>query len=225
MKQLSSIASAVALTVGLFAASQASAATICANCLYSGSGATFLGAHNPNAGDSSGFRHDGIVVPPAPSGPTPPLFFNDFWIFDLFPVGGTAQVNANFLPLSSAFSNFRVRLFNATGTVCSNGIGSSTGGLLTGYCPTVMQGALLGSSVPAGSGADLFPVSLLSAGRYMFVVDGFANYLGNNGDGSRRTAEYSGQIRVDVIPEPTTLALAGLALVGIAVSARRNRKA
>ena len=225
MKQLSSIASAVALTVGLFAASQASAATICANCLYSGSGATFLGAHNPNAGDSSGFRHDGIVVPPAPSGPTPPLFFNDFWIFDLFPVGGTAQVNANFLPLSSAFTNFRVRLFNATGTVCSNGIGSSTGGLLTGYCPTVMQGALLGSSVPAGSGADLFPVSLLSAGRYMFVVDGFANYLGNNGDGSRRTAEYSGQIRVDVIPEPTTLALAGLALVGIAVSARRNRKA
>ena len=225
MKQLSSIASAVALTVGLFAASQASASTICSNCLYSGSGATFLGAHDANNGDSSGFRHDGIVVPPAPIGPTPPLFFNDFWIFDLFPVGGTAQVNANFIPLATAFSSFRVRLFEATGTVCSNGMGSSSGGLLTGYCPTVVPGALLGTSVAAGSNADLFPVNLLSAGRYMFVVDGFANYLGNNGNGSPRTAEYSGQLRIDVMPEPTTLALAGLALVGIAVSARRNRKA
>ena len=221
MKQLSRIASAVALTVGLFAASQASAATICSNCLYSGSGATFLGAHNANAGDSSGFRHDLIAIP----GPGP-LYFNDTWIFDLFPIGGSAQVNANFVPISpSAFSSFRVRMFEATGTSCTNGMATAAGGLLTGYCPAVVQGALLGTSVAAGANADLLPVSLLTAGRYMFVVDGFANYLGLNGDGSPRQAQYSGQLQIDQLPEPTTLALAGLALVGIAASARRSRKA
>lgn len=211
MKQLSRIASAVALAAaGLFAASQASAATICANCLYTAAGTTYLGSHNPNSNDGSGFRRQDVAV-------AVPTFVQDTWVFDVFPVSGSAQINANFIPIiPSAFSNFTVDLYSATHACVA--IGNAAGS--TGFCPgVVLNGGPLASSVAAVGGANLFPIGL-AAGQYAFVVSYTANVLPVG-----ETAEYSGQLRLRPLPEPGSLALVGLALVGVAATMRRARKA
>ena len=212
MKQLSRIASAAALAAGLFASTQAMALTVCNNCLYTAAGATFLGAHNSNTFDISGFRREipGVAVV---------TNVIDTWVFDLAPVGANTQINANFIPIiPSAFSNFRVDLYSAAGSTCNNGIGDSLG--IGGFCSAVGLGALLGTSVGVAGGANLFPVSLIAAGRYAFQVVYTANVLPTG-----QSSTYSGQLTVSRVPEPGSLALVGLALVGAAAGLRRSRKA
>lgn len=212
MKQLSRIASAVALAAGLFASSQASATTICSNCLYTAAGATFLGAHNANTFDISGFRREipGVAVL---------THVIDTWVFDLFPVGANAQVNASFIPIiPSAFSNFTINLFSAAGSTCALGMGNSLG--TAGFCSAVGLGPLLGTSVAFTGGANLFPVPLLAAGRYAFQVEYDANVLPVG-----QQSTYSGQLTISRLPEPGSLALVGLALVAAAAGLRSSRKA
>ena len=60
MKQLSRLASAVAIAAGALFSSQAMAADVCINCEYLGEG-TYLGAHNSLTFDVSGFRHTAII--------------------------------------------------------------------------------------------------------------------------------------------------------------------
>lgn len=212
MKQLSRIASALALAAGLFASSQASALTICSNCLYTAAGATNLGTHNSTTNDTSGFRRDDLMNSSLVGIPV-----TDTWAFELQPVGGRAQLNANFLPLiPSAFSSYVINIYSSTNT-CALGIGNSTG--TTGFCSSIVLGALQGTSVTGVGNTNLFPVTLL-AGSYAMVVSYILNPIGSD------VAQYSGQLLISrAIPEPGSLALAGLALIGVAASLRRSRKA
>jgi len=211
MQKLTRLAAAALLAAGAFAGGQASAATICSNCLYTAAGATYLGVHDANNFDGSGFRRENLL------GPVP--FVQDTWVFDLQPVGGTAQINANFIPLvPNSLPGFTVNLFAVSSYNCPNGIGNSSG--TTGFCPSVTTvGPSLATSIPAVGGANVFPVGL-SAGSYAFVITYSVAALGGG-----QTAEYSGQLRMAPIPEPGSLALVGLALVGAAVGVRRARKA
>jgi PEP-CTERM motif len=221
MMKLSQIASAVVLAGGAMLAGQASAASICNNCEFFAAGAaagTYIGSHDSRDADTSGFRHSQMWVPVATA-------FNDVWVFDLQPVGAQAQVNANFIPISpTAFSGFSVAIREVLsfsgdcGTTLANAAGT------LGNCSSVVLGATLASSVNSGANADVFPVALM-AGRYAFQVSGTLNALGTTSTGALRFAQYSGQLTTSELPEPGSLALVGLALVGAAVGAKRSRKA
>jgi PEP-CTERM motif len=216
--KLSHIASAVALAAGAFVAGQASATTICQNCEWYAAGApgTFIGAHDSFGGDDSGFRHSQMWVPVATA-------FNDVWVFDLAPQGAFTQINANFIPIQpTAFSGFNVAIRQVLTSTCPVTIANTLG--TSGNCSEVTLGAVLATSVNAGANADVFPVAL-AAGRYAFQVSGTLNAMGTNPNGTNRFSQYSGQLTTSVIPEPGTLALAGLAMVGVAASLRRTRKA
>lgn len=215
--KLSHIASAVALAAGALVAGQASATTICSNCEWNSLAAPvagmFIGAHDSRNADDSGFRHSQMWV-------ASPTAFNDIWVFDLSPVGAYAQINANFIPISpSAFSGFNVAIREVLSSTCTNGQANSTG--TTGGCSAVTLGATLASSVNAGANADIFPVAL-AAGTYAFQVSGTLNALGLTSTGAQRFAQYSGQLTTSELPEPGTLALAGLAMIGVAASLRRK---
>lgn len=217
--KLSHIASAAALAVGVFASSQASAATICANCEWNSTATPvagmFLGQHNALNADESGFRHSQMWV-------ATPTAFNDIWLFELNPVGASTQINANFIPLfPAAFTGFNVSIREVLSFSCTNGIANSLG--TTGGCSAVTLGATLASSVNSGASADIWPVSL-AAGTYAFQVSGTLNALGLTSTGERRFAQYSGQLVTAEIPAPGTLALAGIAILGAAASIRRARK-
>ena len=216
--KLSLFASAALLAVGALSAGQASANTICANCEWNsapGFSGTFVGSHDSRNADESGFRHTQMWVPVATA-------FNDVWVFTLDPVGAFTQINANFIPIvPTAFSGFNVSIREVTAFSCptvANALGTSGG------CTGVVLGATLANSVNSGASADIFPVAL-AAGTYAFQVSGTLNALGTTSTGALRFAQYSGQLVTSEIPEPGTLALAGLAMLGVAASVRRARKA
>lgn len=223
--KLAQIASAVALATGALVSGQASAATICSNCEWNALPAPvagmFIGAHDSRTFDDSGFRHSQMWVASATA-------FNDVWVFDLAPVGAFTQINANFIPIQpSAFSGFNVAIREVLSSTCTNGKANSSG--TSGGCSAVTLGATLASSINAGANADIFPVAL-AAGRYAFQVSGTLNAMGGSTDPvtgvfTPRFSQYSGQLTTSEIPEPGTLALAGLAMVGVAASLRRSRKA
>lgn len=219
MKQLSRIASAAALAAGLFGSAQVMAVEVCSNCKYRTTDATYLGVHDATTADSSGFRRDGFSVGAV-------TFITDTWVFDLQPVGAVADVNASFRPVGLAFTMFEINIYSVTAT-CPNGISTSTvdlsptaPGACTNGSIVLTSASLATSSFSSLTSSAAINAVGLSAGRYAFQVSGFAQVLT-----APATANYSGQIGFTPIPEPGSLALVGLALVGAAVGARRSRKA
>jgi hypothetical protein len=209
MSQLTRLASAALLAAGAFAASSASAATICNNCLYTASGATYLGSHDATTNDGSGFRRIDLTGPVAS--------VVDTWIFDVQPVNANAQINANFIPIiPNSLPGFTINLYAVNSYTCTNGIGNSTG--TSGFCSAYSLGSLIASSSPVTGGANVFPTTL-TAGSYAFEV---AYSIATLAAGE--TAEYSGQLRLRRVPEPASLALVSVALLGAAAAVRRSRK-
>lgn len=212
MKQLSRIAAAAALAAGALVSTGASAATICTSCSYTSAtnNNLFIGSLSALTGDNS-FLLSGSTLQNTGA-------FTQNFIFNFAPIGSAAS-NLSFTP-QSAISNFKLELLSVTATGCPmltmiGGFGFGNGG-----CTSFAPGALIATAATGPSNFVNLPFTPITAGQYLIRVTGIVTQSGGGGNPDNG---YSGQVTTQNVPEPGSLALAGLALVGAAFAARRRK--
>ena len=177
---------------------------------------TYMGVYNPAQRDKVTINQDGYLNGSVGS----PFSFTDYWVFDLNPAGNV-EINMTFNPSASIPGGLTVTLFS---------LGTAT---ITGCAPAVFNNnPAPGSTCTTFGTAGLTQVALsnnggnnpnlttgptfLSSGRYVIKI---------NGVSTDNQAFYSGLFSTNQIPEPGSLALAGLALLGAAVTLRKRKTA
>jgi hypothetical protein len=139
--------------------------------------------------------------------------FTNTWVFNFSP-GGSATINANFIPGSpnpQSISNFNVSLYRATAAGGCTANTTTTPGLCSGFA----LGTLVASGLNLGNTSSIGFTPLVT-GLYAFVVSGTV---------VSTPTLYSGQLTTSPVPEPTSLALVGVALCGLGATLRKRKSA
>ncbi len=208
MKQVSKMIGSALVVAAAFAATHASANGVVHPFAYDNNAQfqgndTYIGTLSPTFYNSATFGNGSFNAG----------VFTDYWTFDISPAGNNSA-SLTFQP-PTGVTGFAISLYKTT----AMGVCALTGLNTAAQCttqPTI--GALVPTSNSSiGNFTSYATTSFLAAGRYVVEVTGTAliNVAGAN--------SYGGSIAVNPLPEPGSLALVGIGLLGAAVSLRKRK--